>query len=317
MYVPPDLLFSDLLLTQIVSLVDAELVEESPYAGLYCFQELMEWDLANVIFSPVQFSEFHIRSFIHQILSGLKYAHLAEVIHRDLKPGNILVTWAGILKICDFGLSRAIGGFLDGHPKKEGPSATPITNYVATRWYRAPELLMRERHYGKPVDMWAVGCILAELYGRKPLMPGKDSIHQFHEMVKYLGAPAPQLILRHRWNIPAMPSLPAVGGGGTTEKSGKDLPNSEKVVTWESLFPFASLQGLAFLDKLLRWDPADRFTVNEALGHEYLAKVGTGGPEPRAPGIFQPGPEEHETSIEKLNLYLKEQVELFRQARWM
>lgn len=263
---------------------------EGLYAGLYCFQELMEWDLANVIFLPVQFSEYHMRHFMHQILSGIKFFHLADVIHRDLKPGNILVTCLGVLKICDFGLSRAI---LCVH---DSISADPITNYVATRWYRAPELLMRDRWYGKPVDMWAAGCILAEMYGRRPLMPGKDSVHQYHEIVRVLGPPAPEVILRRRWSVPA--------GGSVGAK--KDFSRQ---------LPVASRAGVALIEALLKWDPHDRISVDEALESEFCGKIAVPGLVPLAPGKFICGPEEKEADVGRLGSLLREQVARFQRER--
>lgn len=157
----------------IVSLIDLEIVNEDPYAGLYCYQELVDYDLARVIHSNVLFSEFHIKHFIYQILCGLKYIHSADVIHRDLKPGNILCTITGEIKICDFGLARGISPTFS----LSGGVTNHITNYVATRWYRAPELILSHKKYSKAVDMWAVGCILAEFYGRKPVFMGNDSLH--------------------------------------------------------------------------------------------------------------------------------------------
>ncbi|QWU86152.1 hypothetical protein CA3LBN_000370 [Candidozyma haemuli] len=177
----------------IVSLVDVHFVKDT-YPGLYCFQELMDWDLTHVLFSPMQLSEFHIQSFFYQILQGLKYTHSANIIHRDLKPGNILVDRHGTLKIADFGLARGI---------TTSPAAScPITNYVATRWYRAPELLLREKHYGKEVDMWAVGVILGEMYGRRPLLPGKDTVGQMVRIIDLLGEPDKNLVKKRGWKLP-------------------------------------------------------------------------------------------------------------------
>ena len=158
---------------QIATLLDLDVVYVKPYEGLYCFQELADLDLARVLYSNVQFSEFHIQSFMYQILCGLKYIHSADVIHRDLKPGNILVTTQGTLKICDFGLARGI------NPVYFRNRSAVITNYVATRWYRAPELIMSTKNYTKAVDIWAVGCILGELFGRRPLFPGKICTSKF------------------------------------------------------------------------------------------------------------------------------------------
>jgi mitogen-activated protein kinase 7 len=135
----------------------------------------MEADLHAIIRSKQPLSDQHYQFFIYQICRGignslgLKYIHSAEVLHRDLKPGNLLVNADCELKICDFGLAR---GVLQS-PQQNGGF---LTEYVATRWYRAPELMLSFRSYSKAIDMWSVGCILAELIGGQPLFRGRDCI---------------------------------------------------------------------------------------------------------------------------------------------
>ena len=104
--------------------------------------------------------------FLYQILRGLKYIHSANVIHRDLKPSNLLLSANCDLKICDFGLAR---------PSSESDM---MTEYVVTRWYRAPELLLNSTDYSAAIDVWSVGCIFMELINRQPLFPGRDHMHQ-------------------------------------------------------------------------------------------------------------------------------------------
>ncbi|GEQ67261.1 hypothetical protein JCM33374_g925 [Metschnikowia sp. JCM 33374] len=248
----------------------------------------MDYDLARVLYSVVQFSEFHIRNFLYQILCGVKYIHSANVVHRDLKPGNILVSSRGILKICDFGLARAISVTPSNH------SEEPITNYVATRWYRAPELILRSTHYGKEVDMWAVGCILGELYGRQPLMPGKSSVHQLHEIIKYLGTPPPQISIRKDWNMP----------GGVRSP-----------VLWSSVYPFASPDSLDLLGQLLRWEPTARLSADQTIAHAYFTKTRDVACEPVTRTAFTFGKEEHESDLAKLHALLKEEVAAFQTER--
>lgn len=113
-----------------------------------------------------------------QILRGLKYVHSADVLHRDLKPSNLLLNASCDLKICDFGLART----------NEAP--TNMTEYVVTRWYRAPELLLNAECYTPAIDMWSVGCIIAEMLGRRPVFPGKDYIDQLKLICKALGSPS-------------------------------------------------------------------------------------------------------------------------------
>jgi mitogen-activated protein kinase 1/3 len=108
----------------------------------------------------------------------LKYIHSANVIHRDLKPSNILVNATCELKICDFGLARGIVDNLE------------LTEYVVTRWYRAPEIMLGCMQYTTKVDLWSVGCIFAEMLSRKPLFPGQDYIDQLHLIMNALGVPS-------------------------------------------------------------------------------------------------------------------------------
>lgn len=112
-----------------------------------------------------------------QILRGLKYVHSANVLHRDLKPSNLLLNASCDLKICDFGLARTAA------------EKSTMTEYVVTRWYRAPELLLSCEQYTAAIDVWSVGCIMAELLGRRPLLPGKDYVDQLKLIIKTLGAP--------------------------------------------------------------------------------------------------------------------------------
>lgn len=144
------------------------------FHDIYMVTDLMETDLHRIIYSKQKLSIDHAQYFIYQLLRGLKYIHSADVIHRDLKPSNLLVNSNCDLKICDFGLARGIG-----EKQTEGQGGTMLlTEYVVTRWYRAPEIMLACHEYSKPVDMWSVGCIFAELIQRKPYFPGEDYIDQ-------------------------------------------------------------------------------------------------------------------------------------------
>ena len=134
---------------------------------LYVVSDLMETDLAQIIKSNQVLSDEHIQFFLYQILRGLKYIHSCGILHRDLKPRNLLVNSNCDLKICDFGLARAnINALMT-------PSAA-LTDYIATRWYRAPEVILSWKQYTASIDVWSVGCILAELIRRKPLLPAQN-----------------------------------------------------------------------------------------------------------------------------------------------
>ena len=163
----------------IISLIDIPKPEgRTGFEDIYIITDLMETDLHRVIYSRQELTDDHIQYFIYQILRGILYMHSANIIHRDLKPANILANKNCDLKICDLGLGR--GDVKDeeeesnqneddsgdkDHKKKE------LTEYVITRWYRAPEVILCPSEYSKAVDIWSIGCIFAELLGRQPLFP--------------------------------------------------------------------------------------------------------------------------------------------------
>jgi len=232
------------------------------FEDIYVVSELMETDLASILKSPQPLSDDHCQFFIYQILRGVKYVHSADVVHRDLKPRNLLVNSNCDLKICDYGLARV------NFP--EGDFATcPMTEYVCTRWYRAPEVLCSWTDYGKAIDIWSVGCIFAEMLRRKPLFPGKNTQHQLQLIISCLGTPEKDVIRR----IPNdkcrkfIGSLPTSGG----------TPLTEAVAG-------ASPEALDVLNRTLRFNPDTRPTVEQVLQHAYLAQLHCPEDEPvRAP----------------------------------
>ena len=126
---------------------------------------LFESDLDRIIASQQRLSDQHAQYFVYQILRGLKFIHSAKVLHRDLKPSNLLVNSNCDLAICDFGLARGVSPEVAGQ----------LTEYVVTRWYRAPELLCESADYDEKVDVWSVGCVLGEILGRRPIFKGNSS----------------------------------------------------------------------------------------------------------------------------------------------
>ncbi|CAN0340351.1 unnamed protein product, partial [Ectocarpus fasciculatus] len=150
------------------------------FRDVYIVTNLMESDLQKIISSTQPLSDQHFHYFLYQLLRGLKYIHSANVLHRDLKPSNLVLNANCDLAICDFGLSRGV--------EQEGGET--LTEYVQTRWYRAPELLCYSSTYDTAVDMWSVGCIFAELVGRKPFFRGKNPMHQLQMIVDVLGNPS-------------------------------------------------------------------------------------------------------------------------------
>ncbi|KAF1333112.1 Cmgc/mapk protein kinase, partial [Globisporangium splendens] len=220
------------------------------FEDLYIIQPLMEMDLCRIIHSKEHLSDDQIQYFIYQLLCGIKYLHSANVLHRDLKPSNILVNSDCRLKICDFGLAR----HANDRDLEEG-----LSEYVVTRWYRAPELLLANS-YTKAIDMWSIGCIFAELLGRRIMFPGKSYVDQLKVIIEVVGTPT-------TFNFCDNPVARRFAGR-------QFLIQSEKVekVDWQKIFPEANPEGLDLLDKLLQFDPTNRITAEEALEHPYVSQ---------------------------------------------
>lgn len=144
------------------------------FTGIYLVMECMETDLHRVIYSRQDLTSDHISYFVYQLLCALQHLHGGGVLHRDLKPSNLLVNSDCTLKVCDFGLAR----------ESDVTLSTALTEYVVTRWYRAPEVLLSGGKYTASIDVWSVGCILAELLLRKPLFPGDNYLHQLQIIVQ-------------------------------------------------------------------------------------------------------------------------------------
>lgn len=269
-----------------MNLIHLELLHQEP-DGLYCVQSLAEYDLAQVLYSSAQFSEFHIRDFFYQILCGLLYIHSANVIHRDLKPGNILVSTTGILKIGDFGLARGIHGENTGRRHS-------ITNYVATRWYRAPEIMLSKGRYSKAVDIWAAGCIFSEFYGRRPLFLSRDSLQQLHEIEKKLGTPLRSIQVRYNWQ----------GFKG----------NCYTGTDFKVLFPFAHNGAIEIMDKVLEWDPSTRWTVERVLKHQFFNPVRHPASEIKCSKLFDFTFENSHPSLRQLKTLLELEVGNFNRS---
>jgi mitogen-activated protein kinase 15 len=126
--------------------------------------------------------ETHKRYVIYQVGKALHYLHTAGLVHRDIKPSNVLVNEDCVAKLCDFGLIRSLE---DGQDER-----TPVlTEYIATRWYRAPEILLGSRKYCQAVDVWSFGCMLAEVLRGKPMFPGNSTLNQIERVLTWTGPP--------------------------------------------------------------------------------------------------------------------------------
>ena len=156
------------------------------WKDIYLVTDLMDTDMHYVISSGQELSDDHIQYFMFQLLSGLAHLHACNVVHRDLKPSNLLVDRNCDLRICDFGMARTCAA---PNSAAVHDDEQMLTLYVATRWYRAPELLCLSHSYGAAVDLWSTGCILAEMILRAPLMAGNDYLNQLQLIIQTLGTP--------------------------------------------------------------------------------------------------------------------------------
>ncbi|KAL6007143.1 Cyclin-dependent kinase 7 [Asimina triloba] len=278
----------------IIALKDVmKLVHRSRFKDLYLVYELMDTDLHQIIKYRVEevsieliqlvipSSKWICSSFIAtgdwskamfyeaprpptktscicdlQLLQGLQYLHSANILHRDLKPGNILLNSNCDLKICDFGLART-----------KNDKCQFMTEYVVTRWYRAPELLLSCEKYNTSIDVWSVGCIFAELLGRKPIFPGTECLNQLKLIVEVLGS-ITEADLEFIDNPKARRYI-------------KSLPKSSGT-SFALLYPHASPVAIELLRKMLVFNPSKRICVAEALRHPYVSSLNKEAAEPTA-----------------------------------
>ncbi|KAE9601395.1 putative protein-serine/threonine kinase CMGC-CDK-PITSLRE family [Lupinus albus] len=233
------------------SIIDVKEVAVDDYDGTFMVMEYMEHDLKELMKEKKQpFSIGEIKSMMKQLLEGVKYIHDNWVIHRDLKTSNILLNNEGHLKICDFGLSRQYGS-----PLK------PYTPVVVTLWYRAPELLLGAKEYSTAIDMWSVGCIMAELISKEALFAGKSEVEQLDKIVRTLGTPDEKI-----W--PGLSKLP--GSKGKFVKQPYSILRRKFRASSFIGLPVLSELGFDLLEKLLTYDPEKRITAEDALLHDWF-----------------------------------------------
>jgi mitogen-activated protein kinase 1/3 len=232
----------------IIGILDIQIPYDfDSFNEVYLIQELMETDLHRVIRSQ-KLSDNHCQYFIYQTLRALKALHSANVLHRDLKPSNLLLNSNCDLKICDFGLARSVASHEDNFGF--------MTEYVATRWYRAPEIMLTFQEYTTAIDVWSVGCILAEMLSGRPLFPGTDYHNQLSLIIDVLGTPK-------------MDDFSSIKSRRAREYI-KMIPFKRKRA-FSELFPDASPDATDLLEKLLTFNPRNRITVEEALEHPYVS----------------------------------------------
>ncbi|XP_073998791.1 serine/threonine-protein kinase MAK-like isoform X1 [Rhodnius prolixus] len=188
------------------------------------------------------FPEPVVRNILYQVLQGLAFMHRHGFFHRDMKPENLLCCGPELIKIADFGLAREVR------------SRPPYTDYVSTRWYRAPEVLLHSTTYSCPIDIWAVGCIMAELYTFRPLFPGNSEIDQIFKICSILGTPD-----KREW----------YEGHQLAANMNFKFPQFRRT-PMSSLIPNASTDGVTLLEAMLHWNPSKRPTAQHSLRQPYF-----------------------------------------------
>mmetsp|Transcript_5651 Transcript_5651/g.9449 ORF Transcript_5651/g.9449 Transcript_5651/m.9449 type:complete len:1003 (+) Transcript_5651:184-3192(+) len=237
-------------------------------SDLYLSLELMDCDLDTLVHTKrVVLTDQQVRCFTAQILLGLMSLHSGHVIHRDLKPANIFVRLSrGQVKIGDLGLSRGIA-VDDETGEATHPNDELLTEYVVTRWYRAPEVLLARSKYGPSVDVWSVGCMLYEMCSRKALFPGKNSYDQLKRIVAVLGGPADtDTSWVPRESMPLLQKCCQPGAGGSSFRC---TPGGLAAISGS----IASSDGVDLLIQMCMFNPLRRITVDQALTHAYLAGI--------------------------------------------
>ncbi|KAG5051742.1 hypothetical protein JHK87_003940 [Glycine soja] len=242
------------------------------FNDVYIAYELMDTDLHQIIRSNQGLSEEHCQYFLYQILRGLKYIHSANVLHRDLKPSNLLLNANCDLKICDFGLARVTS------------ETDFMTEYVVTRWYRAPELLLNSSDYTAAIDVWSVGCIFMELMDRKPLFPGRDHVHQLRLLMELIGTPSEADLGFLNENA---------------KRYIRQLPLYRRQ-SFQEKFPHVHPEAIDLVEKMLTFDPRKRITVEDALAHPYLTSLHDISDEPVCMTPFNFDFEQHALTEEQM-----------------
>lgn len=283
----------------IVSILDMELPDDpAKFNEVYMVLELVDTDLHRIIQSKQVFSLRHIQHFVYSMLVAAKYMHSANILHRDIKPSNILVNADCEIRICDFGLARGVSS-ADG-TDRAAVYEDSLTEYVVTRWYRAPEIMCSCKDYGAKIDVWSIGCIFGELFSRKPVFPADNYIHQLNLIFDILGTPTRE---DASWMSNSRAYEYIMG-----------LPPREKM-PWRKLFPGSKVPDLALdlLDRMLVFNPSKRISVDDALAHPWLSSVRKPALEKTCSSRFDFGFEQARKAKDKLQASIYDEICVFHE----
>lgn len=256
--------------------------------SIFLVFEFMEHDLGGLLNRPVEFYTDEIMCLTKQLLTGLHYIHVQKILHRDMKVANLLLNDAGVLKIADFGLAR-------GYDKNN----SRYTSTVCTRWYRPPEVLLGQRNYTTAIDVWGVGCIVAELFVGRPILQGgkqdakdesENDLDQYMEICKLCGTPSAD-------NWDGFDDLPVNAGKGAFM-----TPKEVKMPSFKQRFQNkvrGCKSAIGFIEHLLTLDPKKRPSANDALDHPFLWGNDGKDPMPCKPDRIRKFPSSHELTVQR------------------
>ena len=222
-----------------------EVLYDQPTGRLALVFELMDMNIYELIRGRRHYvAEDRVKNYMYQLVNAMDHRHRNGIFHRDIKPENILIM-DDCLKLADFGSCRGIY------------SKQPYTEYISTRWYRAPECLLTDGYYNYKMDMWGVGCVFFEIVSLFPLFPGTNELDQIQKIHNVLGTPSPELLnkLKRR-----------------SQHMDFNFPNKEGTGI-QKLIPHASPDCIELITKLLAYNPEDRLSARQALRHPYFGEI--------------------------------------------
>ena len=236
----------------IVHFIDIDVPRDlQNFSVLHVVTNRMLFDLSRVLKSKFKLTPSHNQYFSFQLIRGMNFLHAADILHRDVKPSNLLLDADSRLNICDFGLAR-------GQPSQPEMPPEKLTSYVVTRWYRAPEILL-EACYSKAADVWAVGLILLEMFTRRPVLRGENKLHQLELSLQLTGTPSED-------------QLPQDCNSDLVEQmfSWQRYPPTNLAKLVENAPMAVPVEVLDLAGRMLRFDPRERITMEDALAHPYF-----------------------------------------------
>lgn len=259
---------------------------------IYLAFEFMEADLHNVIKKGSILKDVHKQYIMCQLFRAIRFLHSGNVLHRDLKPSNVLLDADCRVKLADFGLARSLSS-LEDYP--EGQKMPDLTEYVATRWYRSPEILLAAKRYTKGVDMWSLGCILAEMLIGRALFPGSSTINQIERIMNTITKPSRQDIA----------SIGSHYAASVLEKMPQRPRKPLDLIITQS-----QTAAIDMVQRLLVFAPQKRLTVEQCLVHPYVVQFHNPSEEPTLHyEVYPPLPDHVQLGIDDYRDRLYEMID--------